>query len=116
MLITTSNGNEYVFENVARGNRSGFTHDSELRVDGKLFHSHAQYYNRTWEPYPFFSVMCGALYEYKSQIESKLKKEFLELRGYKRMGPKLKLDFEMVLRNDSKLSELEEVRAKLSRM
>lgn len=116
MVITTSNGNEYVFENAYGRNRSGFTHDSELRVDGKVFRTHAQYYNRTWEPYPFFSVMCGALYEYRSQIESKLKKDFLEFRGYKRMTSKIKGDFESVLRNDSKLNELEEVRAKLGRM
>lgn len=52
------NGNEYMFINSWRGNRSGFVHETQLiRNNTILGDAKIQYYNRTWESYEYQSVM-----------------------------------------------------------
>lgn len=58
----TVNGNEYMFLNAFRGNRSGFVHETELyRNDRLIGYNKIQYYNRTWECYTYQSVMKGCV-------------------------------------------------------
>ena len=58
------NGNEYMFVNSFRGNRSGFVHETELfRNDFLIGRNKIQYYNRTWECYRYQSVMIGCVRE-----------------------------------------------------
>lgn len=107
------NDKDYVFICRSARNRSGFTHDCEMKVGGRTFTCHAQYYNRTWEPYTYHSVMCGALYDLRSSVERQVKEEFLESRGAKRLSPKMKPDYEMALANNPQLKEIAEVRKEL---
>lgn len=54
------NGNEYIFYNSFRGNRSGFVHESELIRNMEVIgRNKVQYYNRTWERYTYQTVMKG---------------------------------------------------------
>lgn len=56
------NGNEYMFINHFRGNRSGFVHETELfKNDRFIGENKIQYYNRTWECYAYQSVMKGCV-------------------------------------------------------
>lgn len=58
------NGNEYMFINSSRGNRSGFVHETELQRNGMVLgENKIQYYNRTWERYTYESVMKGLVRE-----------------------------------------------------
>lgn len=54
------NGNEITFENRSSRNKYGFRHITTLTVNGAKYHATAQYYNRTWEPYPFYTTMRHA--------------------------------------------------------
>ena len=56
----TINGNDYIFYNSFRGNRSGFVHETELYKNNyNIGWNKVQYYNRTWEVYTYQSVMKG---------------------------------------------------------
>lgn len=58
----TIKGNEYMFVNSFRGNRSGFVHETELFKNDRLIgENKVQYYNRTWECYTYQSVMIGCV-------------------------------------------------------
>lgn len=58
------NGNEYMFINSSRGNRSGFVHETELQRNGMVLgENKIQYYNRTWESYTYQSVMKSLVSE-----------------------------------------------------
>lgn len=58
----TIKGNEYMFVNSFRGNRSGFVHETELFKNDRLIgRNKIQYYNRTWECYTYQSVMKGCV-------------------------------------------------------
>lgn len=108
------NGKDYVFINAYGKNRSGFTHDCEMQIGAQTFTCHAQYYNRTWEPYTYHSVMYGALSNYKSYIVNRLREKFLTEKGYKRMTPKLKVEFEALCNDNEQLKDLAEVREQLN--
>ena len=108
------NDKDFTFINAYRSNRSGFTHDCELHIGYQRFNCHAQYYNRTWEAYTYQSVMCGALYNYKEFVEKHLKEEFLKERGYKRMTPQLKSEFEVLCAGNQELKDIAEVRKELN--
>lgn len=54
------NGNEITFENRSSSNKYGFKHITTLTVNGVKYRATAQYYNRTWEPYPFYTTMRRA--------------------------------------------------------
>ena len=54
------NNNEITFENRTSSTKYGFKHITTLTVNGAKYRASAQYYNRTWEPYPYYTTMCKA--------------------------------------------------------
>lgn len=108
------NEKDFTFINAYHKNRSGFTHDCELHIGYQRFDCHAQYYNRTWESYTYQSVMVGALYNYKEYVEKHLKERFLADKGYKRMTPQLKAEFETLCADNQQLKDIAEVRNELN--
>ena len=59
------------FKNSYGSTRSGFYHKTELHIDSE-FILECNYINRTWESYPYQSVMKDALY---NAIESEILRE-----------------------------------------
>lgn len=115
--ITLNKGKEnekdFTFICASRSNRSGFVHECELHIGFQTFECKAQYYNRTWECYTYQSVMKGALHNYKEYVLNHLKEKFLEERGYSRMTPKLRVDFDVLCAENSQLTEIETVNKEL---
>ena len=75
------------FINTAKNIRSGFYHKTELYIDSEfILECKCNYINRTWESYPYQSVMKDALYE---AIESEILRE-KKLKGIKRLTKQLR--------------------------
>ena len=75
------------FINTAKSTRSGFYHKTELYIDSEfILECKLSYLNRTWESYPYQSVMKDALYE---AIESEILRE-KNLKGIKRLTKQLR--------------------------
>ena len=80
------NGNEYVFINSFRGNRSGFVHETELyKNDYNIGWNKVQYYNRTWESYTYQSVMKGLVSALMESHLDEYKNAWKEEHGIKRL-------------------------------
>ena len=107
------NDKEFQFINAYRKNRSGFVHECELHIGGRVFDAKCQYYNRTWEPYTFQTVMVNALYNYSDYVKSYLKERFLNEKGGKRMTASLKKEFESLCIDNQQLREIAMVRNEL---
>ena len=75
------------FINTVKSTRSGFYHKTELYIDSEfILECKCNYINRTWESYPYQSVMKDALYE---AIESEILRE-KNLKGIKRLTKQLR--------------------------
>lgn len=75
------------FINTAKSTRSGFYHKTELYIDSEfILECKCNYLNRTWESYPYQSVMKDALH---NAIESEILRE-KNLKGIKRLTKQLK--------------------------
>ena len=75
------------FINTAKSTRSGFYHKTELYIDSEfILECKCNYLNRTWESYPYQSIMKDALYE---AIESEILRE-KNLKGIKRLTKQLR--------------------------
>ena len=75
------------FINTAKSNRNGFYHKTELYIDSEfILECKCNYLNRTWESYPYQSVMKEALY---NAIESEILRE-KKLKGIKRLTKQLR--------------------------
>ena len=75
------------FINTAKSTRSGFYHKTELYIDSEfILECKCNYINRTWESYPYQSVMKDALYK---AIESEILRE-KNLKGIKRLTKQLR--------------------------
>ena len=107
------NEKDFTFICAYRSNRSGFVHECELKIGAQTFESKCQYYNRTWERYTYQTVMFSALSYYKDYIVSRLKEDFLDLKGYKKMTSKIKPEFEKLLAENPIMKEIAEVRKEL---
>ena len=82
----TINGNEYMFVNRFRGNRSGFVHETELFKNSRSIGSNRiQYYNRTWECYTYQTVMKGCIRELMEAIENDHEMTWKHEHGIKRL-------------------------------
>ena len=54
--------NDYVFVLDFKSTRNGFAHLCTITRNGsELAKAKCNYINRTWEPYPYYSVMCKAI-------------------------------------------------------
>ena len=75
------------FINTAKSTRSGFYHKTELYIDSKfILECKCNYINRTWEAYPYQSVMKQSL---SNAIESEILRE-KNLKGIKRLTKQLR--------------------------
>ena len=75
------------FKNSYGKTRSGFYHKTELYIDSKfILECKLSYLNRTWESYPYQSVMKQVLY---NAIESEILRE-KNLKGIKRLTIQLR--------------------------
>ena len=75
------------FINTAKNIKSGFYHKTELYIDSEfILECKCNYLNRTWESYPYQSVMKQALY---NAIESEILRE-KNLKGIKRLTKQLR--------------------------
>ena len=75
------------FINTAKNTRNGFYHKTELSIDSEfILACKCNYLNRTWESYPYQSVMKESLYE---AIESEILRE-KNLKGIKRLTKQLR--------------------------
>ena len=75
------------FINTAKSTKKGFYHKTELYIDSEfILECKCNYLNRTWESYPYQSVMKEALY---NAIESEILRE-KKLKGIKRLTKQLR--------------------------
>ena len=75
------------FINTAKSTKSGFYHKTELYIDSEfILECKCNYLNRTWESYPYQSVVKEALYK---AIESEILRE-KNLKGIKRLTEQLR--------------------------
>lgn len=88
MTVTRKNinGNEYMFINSFRGNRSGFVHETELYKNDRLIgRNKCQYYNRTWECYTYQSVMKGCVRDLMDEFMENFKTNWKDTHEVKRL-------------------------------
>ena len=82
----TINGNEYMFVNVFRENRSGFVHETELLKNNWIYgRNKIQYYNRTWEVYTYQSVMMGCVRQLMEEFIEEFTANWKNKHGIKRL-------------------------------
>ena len=80
------NGNEYLFINTFRGNRSGFVHETELMLNNWILgRNKVQYYNRTWEVYTYQTVMKGCVSQLMEELMEEFKNNWKSTHGIKRL-------------------------------
>ena len=119
-VITLEDGSEAVFLNGSRNTSSGFAHDCDLHItfsDGsrpEKIYSYAYYLNRTWEAFPFQSVMRSAVCELAESRKNDLLKSFKKERGYKRLTTKRSAEFTESIKDDYKLSVYRELLDRLN--
>ena len=98
------NGKEVQFVNSWRKTRNGFAHDSTMFIDG-CRHSEATctYWNRTWESYPYQTVMHRvASNEYQHRADQ-LRHQFMAEKGYCKMTEKRAVEFDAICQADTYL-------------
>lgn len=106
------NGNEYIFYNSFRGNRSGFVHETELYKNNyNIGWNKCQYYNRTWECYTYQSVMKGLVSGLMESAMEEFKNAWKESHGIKRLTKEKKESMMKDFKNNPPMeySELEEL-------
>ena len=106
------NGNEYIFYNSFRGNRSGFVHETELYKNNyNIGWNKMQYYNRTWECYTYQSVMKGLVSSLMESAMEEFKNAWKESHGIKRLTKEKKESMMEDFKNNPPMeySELEEL-------
>ena len=119
-VIMLEDGSKAVFLNESRDTSNGFAHDCDLHIafnDGSIperICSYAYYLNRTWEAYPFQSVMRSAVYELAKSRKNDLLESFKKERGYKRLTAKRSAEFTESIKDDYKLSVYRELLDRLN--
>ena len=95
------NGKEVQFVNSWRKTRNGFAHDSTMFIDGcKYGVATCTYWNRTWEAYPYQTVMYRvASNEYQHRADQ-LRHRFMTENGYCKMTEKRAEAFDELCRAD----------------
>jgi hypothetical protein len=77
-------GKEVTFINAWRGTGSGFSHETELYIDGwQAGAARCHYINRTWERYSYQSVMLEAVHKLQEEETEREKRRFRQLHGIK---------------------------------
>lgn len=97
----TINGNEYLFINSFRKNRSGFVHETELMRNNWIIGTYKiQYYNRTWESYTYQSVMRGCVSKLLEQCREAYKTAWKADHEIKRLTESKRKEMEEELENN----------------
>lgn len=79
-------GKEIIFINSWHGTGSGFVHDTDLYIDGwRGITTRCHYINRTWERYPYQTVMLQAVHTLQEEEIKREKAYFLQVNGYKNL-------------------------------
>ena len=95
------------FKNSYKSTRSGFKHETQVFVNDEFVHqSTAHYLNRTWESYAYQSVMKQALHEMIELEKARLKAEYKEHTGKKRVSKSMEFDNDYILALTLKRGEL----------
>lgn len=107
----TKSGNRYNFVCSCNTNRSGFVHKCWMFVNDRFKSDcKCQYYNRTWEPYCYYTVMLGAIQKVKEREYDKLKNEFKTINNYKVITKKRREELKKYIsEHGEKLDELYEI-------
>jgi|APSaa5957512622_1039677.scaffolds.fasta_scaffold28070_2 hypothetical protein len=107
-------GKVYRFENTRKDTRRGFSHTTELFLDGVLLTTRkANYINRTWENYAFQPTMRGAICNVLDDLEIEAKAQFLKLHDFKIITEKRRLKLDAGFSKWAKVIELIEVLGEL---
>lgn len=85
------NGRKYHLVAKSWRNSRGWGHECDLYIDGDLYNTvRIRYYNRTWEAYPYQSVMIKCLESYRNELLDRQDDRFREKFNVKRMTKKLR--------------------------
>lgn len=86
---------EIEFVNESLSTRSGFKHVTNMFINGCKYGTNTCHYlNRTWERYPFQTVMRGCVWDMREKNIEGLKTIFKFENGYKKMTLKREVEFE----------------------
>lgn len=89
--------------------RSGFAHHCDFSWIGSAT---AYYYNRTWESYPYQSVLEQAVGTALEE-ENRLRRDWMDDRGYLRMTAKRRQELEADSLTSDFLEDLQAIQAQL---
>lgn len=80
------NNKEVTFDCKAKKTRNGFAHKCEMSINGVYFTDvKINYYNRTWEAYPFQTVIKNAVYDLLNELYEETEMILKEDEGWKRI-------------------------------
>lgn len=105
------NGYEFTFFNESKGNRSGFVHISRLfnEVGVEVSNAKVQYYNRTWESYPFRTSMTKAVENILDFYIDHYTTEFKTMNGYKKLTPDRRIELNNYLNEVGNIRDYREL-------
>ena len=108
------NGNEYVFQCSYASTRNGFKHICILRRNGVIIgENKACYLNRTWEKYPYQSVMKHAVWIERERFIAYGIERFKEAENKTRLNKKERERVTSVIMDFEPYKELVQVYEKL---
>ena len=80
------NGKDVTFNCKAKRTKTGFAHECELLINGVYFTDvKVNYYNRTWEAYPFQTAMKNAVHDLLDELYKETEMILKEEEGWKRI-------------------------------
>lgn len=107
-------GHEIEFRNEYKESRNGFSHTSELFIDGEYAGKETVHYiNRTWERYDFQCSMKQAVGISMGNEQARIMDKFKEERGLKRISKKYLEELDTVLKNDERFGFLKRLKESL---
>lgn len=101
--VITVDDEDIMFFNRYSDSRSGFSHYSEVEIDGITGSHTCHYLNRTWESYPYQSAMRGAVNVLIDYREEQIKEQFRQDNNIKRISDKRKTELNQKYNTDEKL-------------
>lgn len=110
------NGKEFQFVNESYSTRNGFAHKSKLFING-LYEAEATvgYINRTWECYPFQTVMLKVVRQLADCRQNHIECNYREENNVCRLTKKHKDALGELWSADARLKEYRELAEKISK-
>lgn len=110
----TINGKEVMFLNHFIDTRNGFTHKTEMYINGfPVREARRNYLNRTWERYRYQSVMLDAIQTEMDCLCYDIAEDWKKKNGFKTMTAKRKEQFAEVLNRNQYYKELSAIYAEV---